>query len=253
MTSFPVLAYYEPNFILWLRLVISTMNVLFLLWVPLALAWTANELEIFNLHNAVVKDLKDPKATFYSWLGLKPKAKVGSIDKAYRKLARQLHPDKNPGQDALERSSRLSRVRKILGDGRRDTYDFYLKSGFPKLGEDGEYRFNRYKPSILFAVIAILALVEIGHYVLLKVGAWRKKQYVENIINEAFNEAQVNGVVKQRRKVTLGIGKSVAVYPDGRVYLLDGGREDEIRTADVPDVSIFDTVLLKPFKKQKTE
>ena len=61
----------------------------------------------------------------YSVLGVDKKASPDEIKKAYRKLARQYHPDRNPGdKQAEERFKEISAAYDILGDAdKRKQYD----------------------------------------------------------------------------------------------------------------------------------
>ena len=64
---------------------------------------------------------------YYATLGVARDAKPDSIRKAYRHLARKLHPDVNPGDKAAEdRFKDVQEAYDILGDERkRDVYDRY--------------------------------------------------------------------------------------------------------------------------------
>ncbi|MDP8916834.1 MAG: J domain-containing protein [Pseudomonadota bacterium] len=61
----------------------------------------------------------------YQELGVAKTADAEAIRRAYRKLAKDLHPDKNPGDDSkLERFKRINAAFDILGDpDKREKYD----------------------------------------------------------------------------------------------------------------------------------
>jgi molecular chaperone DnaJ len=62
---------------------------------------------------------------YYKVLGVEKKASQDEIKKAYRKLARQYHPDRNPGDPkAEERFKEISEAHDVLGDAeKRKKYD----------------------------------------------------------------------------------------------------------------------------------
>lgn len=73
---------------------------------------------------------------FYAILGVKRDADADAIKKAYRKLARDLHPDKNPGNKSAEdRFKKVNRAYEALGDEKKKKlYDEFgeeaLREGF---------------------------------------------------------------------------------------------------------------------------
>lgn len=77
--------------------------------------------------------------TLYETLGVPPSASADDIKKAYRKLARQLHPDRNPDDKrAEERFKQVSAAHEILGDAeKRALYDEFGMDS-TKLGFDAE-------------------------------------------------------------------------------------------------------------------
>ncbi|HUF97164.1 MAG TPA: J domain-containing protein [Ilumatobacter sp.] len=68
---------------------------------------------------------------YYQALGVAADATVKDVTKAYRKLARELHPDKNPGDAAAEeRFKKVSAAYHVLGDvERRKEYDEIRRLG----------------------------------------------------------------------------------------------------------------------------
>lgn len=68
---------------------------------------------------------------YYDVLGVAADASAKEITKAYRKLARELHPDKNPGDDAAEeRFKAVSAAYDVLGDeAKRTEYDEVRRLG----------------------------------------------------------------------------------------------------------------------------
>jgi len=75
----------------------------------------------------------------YKVLGVDRKATADQIKKAYRKLARQYHPDKNPGNAKAEaRFKQISQAHDVLGDpDKRKEYDRALSNPFSGAGRGG--------------------------------------------------------------------------------------------------------------------
>lgn len=80
---------------------------------------------------------------YYRVLGVSEDAPAKDITKAYRKLARELHPDKNPGDAAAEeRFKEVSSAYDVLGDAaKRAEYDEVRRLGASP-GGPGGFRFN---------------------------------------------------------------------------------------------------------------
>ncbi|MEK6975283.1 MAG: molecular chaperone DnaJ [Candidatus Thermoplasmatota archaeon] len=70
------------------------------------------------------------KRDYYEVLGVARDAEADAIKKAYRKLAIQLHPDRNKEADAEERFKELSEAYAVLSDGeKKQRYDQFGHAG----------------------------------------------------------------------------------------------------------------------------
>ena len=76
---------------------------------------------------------------YYKVLGVDPKATEKEISRAYRKLAKQFHPDANPGDAAAEeRFKEVSAAHEVLGDAeKRKEYDQVREMVASGLGPGG--------------------------------------------------------------------------------------------------------------------
>ena len=72
------------------------------------------------------------KADYYELLGVAKNASAEDIKKAYRKLAMQYHPDRNPGNhEAEHKFKEISEAYQVLcDDQRRAAYDRYGHAAF---------------------------------------------------------------------------------------------------------------------------
>lgn len=95
-----------------------------------------NDIKTGNWQPATKNRYKMAKRDYYEVLGLQKGAPKDEIKKAYRKLAVQYHPDKNPGnKNAEEKFKEATEAYEILSDDqKRSAYDQYGFAGVEGMG-----------------------------------------------------------------------------------------------------------------------
>ena len=91
----------------------------------------------------------DPSVDFYKALGVTEKATADEIKKAYRKLAKQYHPDSTGGDKAKEsRFKDIQNAYDVLGDAKkRGVYDqIRANGGMPHQGFPGGFTYTSQGP-----------------------------------------------------------------------------------------------------------
>jgi hypothetical protein len=87
--------------------------------------------EIWDLMDATVKNFGEG-VTWYDLFGATPDSTGVEINKAYRKLSLQYHPDKNSAPDAEEKFRTLASINCILrAEDKRRRYALWLERGIP--------------------------------------------------------------------------------------------------------------------------
>lgn len=76
---------------------------------------------------------------YYDVLGVAPDASDATIKKAYRRMALQYHPDRNPDKpDAEEKFREIAAAYEVLSDAeKRQTYDRFGEAGMQQGGPGG--------------------------------------------------------------------------------------------------------------------
>lgn len=147
-------------------------------------AWDNEELEVFDV-------VEEVNQNFYEVLGVPQAANASDIKKAFRRLSLQLHPDKNPAEDAEQQFRKLVAVYDVLKDpGKRQKYDNVLVNGLPNWRSAVYYYRHVRKMGLLELSIILFLIITVGQYVVAW-GAYFEKRYTyEQVLGSKLQKMQ---------------------------------------------------------------
>ena len=161
------------------------------------------------------------------FVGVKPSASQDDINKAYRKKAKLLHPDKakqsfvaskakatptpklgqkkKPGvhvnkapsereirnalKEASDRFARLGLIASILRGPGRERYDHFVKNGFPKWRGTGYY-YARFRPGLTSVLLGLFVFGGgLAHYGVLVMSWNRQREFLDRYVRQAKKDA----------------------------------------------------------------
>ncbi|XP_075155894.1 uncharacterized protein F54F2.9 [Haematobia irritans] len=158
--------------------------IIFLIYAGGVKAWDSEELEIFDL-------VEEIKTNFYEFMGLKQNATNQEIKRAFRGLSIQLHPDKNPSEDANIQFRNLVSIYEVLKEPtKREKYNKVLKDGLPNW-KSALYYYRRMRKIGLYEGAGILFLIiTIGQYMFAWAAYLEKKYTAEQVLGSKLKKLQ---------------------------------------------------------------
>ncbi|XP_005191551.2 uncharacterized protein F54F2.9 [Musca domestica] len=162
----------------------STVFLLSLLCLTGVLGWDTEELEIFDL-------VEEIKTNFYEFMGIGQNASSQEIKRAFRGLSIQLHPDKNPSEDANIQFRNLVSIYEVLKEPtKREKYDKVLKDGLPNW-KSALYYYRRMRKIGLYEGAGILFLIiTIGQYLFAWAAYLEKRYTAEQVLGSKLKKLQ---------------------------------------------------------------
>lgn len=147
-------------------------------------AWDNEELEVFD----VVEEINQ---NFYDVLGVPQAANASEIKKAFRRLSLQLHPDKNPSEDAEHQFRKLVAVYDVLKDpGKRQRYDNVLINGLPNWRSAVYYYRHVRKMGLVEMCIILFLVITVGQYLVAWAAYFEKRYTYEQMLGSKLQKMQ---------------------------------------------------------------
>ncbi|KAL6436321.1 hypothetical protein ACFW04_004694 [Cataglyphis niger] len=147
-------------------------------------AWDNDDLEVFDV-------VEEVNQNFYDVLGITQSANASEIKKAFRRLSLQLHPDKNPAEDAEQQFRKLVAVYDILKDsGKRQKYDNVLVNGLPNWRSAVYYYRHVRKMGLLEMSVILFTVITIGQYLVAWAAYFEKRYTYEQVLGSKLQKMQ---------------------------------------------------------------
>jgi len=160
----------------------------------LAAAWDQDQLELFDL-------IEEVDQNFYELLGVAENAESAEIRKAYRKLSLQLHPDRNPAEDAETKFRQMVAVYETLkSEEKRRLYDGVLKDGLPDWRQPVYYYRKARKLGLLELAILLFIIFTVGHYLVIWAVYLEKKFEMEELLFSQMKRKKEKEMKKKRER-----------------------------------------------------
>ncbi|XP_011865222.1 PREDICTED: dnaJ homolog subfamily C member 1-like [Vollenhovia emeryi] len=157
-------------------------------------AWDNDELEVFDV-------VEEVNQNFYDVLGVTQSANASEIKKAFRRLSLQLHPDKNPAEDAELQFRKLVAVYDVLKDpGKRQKYDNVLVNGLPNWRSAVYYYRHVRKMGLLEMSVILFIVITIGQYLIAWAAYFEKRYTYEQVLGSKLQKMQ-----KKNRKSKIDV------------------------------------------------
>ncbi|GMG20425.1 unnamed protein product [Ambrosiozyma monospora] len=191
-----------------------------------AMAWTAEDLELFTIQKEIIKLTKKPEMDFYKYMKLPNGIKSTSkeIETHYKKLSRKWHPDKNPKNG--EKFTKLGLIVSVFRDAqRKQRYDYYVKNGFPNL-KTLQFE-NRYKPGVLEALLAVTIFGSIVNYILISLSFKQTVKRISSVKSDIFS-VYINSTMN------VGSDPQIIVYQSGNFFLVKANVDNSVWMIDLP-------------------
>jgi len=137
------------------------------------------ELDLFDLVEEVGRN-------FYELMEIDPSASTSDVRKGYKKMALQLHPDKNDAPDADIQFRQLAAVYEVLKDKTtREMYDRVLVEGLPNWKTTAYYFRRMRKIGLAEGLAYVLAIVTVIQYCVNWAAYWERGFTIhENLTQE---------------------------------------------------------------------